>query len=105
MEFINNTQSSCSLSSTPRSDDIDFIDDTSLFAPSPSPHSHVSRAPTPPPNEVIVRSPTPLHNVVVPKTPAPLAAVLSPVIVTLDTDILMQEGTPEPEMVPITSGR
>ena len=30
---------------------------------------------------------------------------MSPVIVTLNDDILMQEGTPGPEMVPITSGR
>ena len=93
MEFIINTQSSRSLSSTPRSDDLAFIDDAPLFAPSPSPRSHVSWSLTPPPNEVV------------PETPAPSAAVVSPVIVTLDDDILMQPGTPEPEMVPITSGR
>ena len=52
-----------------------------------------------------MRSPTPLHNEVVPETPPPAAPVVSPVILTLDYDILMQEGTPEPEMVPITSGR
>ena len=105
MEFIINTQSSHSLSSTPRSDDLDFIDDAPLFAPSPSPRSHVSWSLTPPPNEVIVRSPTPPHNEVVLENPTPSAAVVSPVIVTLDDDILMQEGTPEPEMVAITSGR
>ena len=42
---------------------------------------------------------------VVAKTPPPAAAIVSPVIVTLGDDILMQDGTPEPEMVPITSGR
>ena len=93
MEFIINTQSSRSLSSAPRSDDLDFIDDAPLFPPSPSPRSHVSWSPTPPPNEVV------------PETAPPAAAVVSPVIVTLEDDILMQEGTPEPEMVPITSGR
>ena len=52
-----------------------------------------------------MRSPTPLHNEVVPETPPPAAAIVSPGIVTLDDDILMHEGTPEPEMVPITSSR
>ena len=73
--------------------DLGFIDDSLLFAPSPSPLSHMSRSPTPP------------HNEVVPKTADGLAAVVSPVIVTLDNEVLMQEGTPEPEMVPITTGR
>ena len=93
MEFIIHTQSSRSLSSTPMSDDIDFIDDAALFAPSPSPPSHVSWSPTPPPNEVVA------------ETPAPAAALVSPLIATLDDDILIQEGTPEPEIVPITLGR
>ena len=105
MEVIINTQSSRSLSSTPRSDNLAFIDDTPLFAPSPSPSSHMSWSLTPSPNQVIIRSPTPPHNEVVPETAAPSAAIVSPVIVALDDDILMQEGTPEPEMVPITSGR
>ena len=39
------------------------------------------------------------------ETPAPSPALVAPVILTLDNDILMQEGTPEPELVPITSGR
>ena len=74
--------------------DLVFINDAPLFAPSPFPLSHVSCSPTPP------------HNEVVPETPARLAAVVSPVIVTLDNEVLMQEGTtPEPEMVPIPTGR
>ena len=105
MEFIINCQSSRSLSSTPRSDDLDFVDEAPLFAPSPSPGSYLSWSATPPPNEVIIGSRTPPHNEVVPETPPPAAAVVSPVIVTLDDDILMQEGTREQEMVPITSGR
>ena len=105
MEFIIYTLSSRWLSSTPRSDDLDFIDDAPLFAPSPSPHSHMSWSAMPPPNEVIIHSPMPPHNEVVSETPPPAVAVVSPVIVTLDDDILMQEGTPEPEMVPVTSGR
>ena len=82
-----------------------FIDDAPLFAPSPSPRSHVSWSQIPPPNGLIIHSPTPLHNEIVPETPPPSAAVVLPVIVTLDDDFLMQEGTPEPEMVPITSCR
>ena len=93
MEFIINTQSSRSLSSTPMSADLEFVDDAPLFAPSPSPLSHVSHTRTPPPIEVIR------------ETPAPLAAIVPPVIVTLDDEQLVQVGTPEPEMVPITSGR
>ena len=93
MEFIINTQSSRSVSSTRMSADLEFIDDAPLFAPSPSPLSHVSRTPTPPPMEVI-------HE-----TRAPVAAVVPPVIVTLNDEHLVQVGTPEPEMVPITSGR
>ena len=42
---------------------------------------------------------------VIHETPAPVAAVLPPVIVTLDDEQLVQVSTPEPEMVPITSGR
>ena len=93
MEFIINTQSSRSLSSTPMSADLNFIDDAPLFAPSPSPLSNVSRSPTPP------------HNEVVPETPTPSAALVSPVIVLLENVFLMQEGTPEPAMVPIMTGR
>ena len=37
---------------------------------------------------------TPLHNEVVAATPARSAALVSPVIVTLDDDIHMQQGTP-----------
>ena len=59
----------------------------------------------PPANGVIIRSPTPLSNEVAPETPTQSAALISPVIVTLDHDILMQEVTPEPELVPIISGR
>ena len=73
--------------------DLEFIDDAPLLAPSPSPLSYLSRTPTPPPIEVIC------------ETPAPVAAIVPPVIVTLDDEQLVQVGTPEPEMVPITSGR
>ena len=42
---------------------------------------------------------------VIRETPAPVAAIVPPVIITLDDEQLVQVGTPEPEMVPITSGR
>ena len=93
MAFIINTKSSRSLSSTPMSADLEFLDDAPLFAPSPSQLSHLCSCPTPP------------HNEVGPGTPTGSAALVSPVIVTLDNEVLMQEGTPESETVPINSGR
>ena len=93
MQFIINTPSSPSLSSTLWSDDLELIHDATLFAPSPPPHSHLSQ------------SPTPAHKAVVPDTPAPLYAVVSPVIVTLNNKVLMQDATQEPEIVAINSGR
>ena len=73
--------------------DLGFIDQAPLFAPSPSQLSHVSSCPTPPLNEVG------------PETPTGSASLVSPVIITLDNEVLMQEGTPGSEMVPKTTGR
>ena len=72
---------------------LNCINDAPLFAPCPSPLSHVCGSPTPP------------HNKVVPETPTLSAALVWPVIVPLENQVHMQEGTPEPEMVPIATGR
>ena len=76
MEFIIEKQAPFSISSTPKSHDLDFVYNPPLFAQSCSPHSHV------------YSSPTPLHIEVVPGTRAPSAAVVSPVIVTLDIELV-----------------
>jgi len=91
MEHIVDTDSPLSPSASANSDDLAFIDDGPLFAPSPSPLSHVSPTPAPFAMELAIGSPAP---------------VVSPdVIVAPDDEVLVQDSTPQPDMVPIASGR
>jgi len=91
MEHILDPDSPLSPSVSANSDDLAFIDDGPLFAPSPSPLSHVSPTPPPPAMELVCEPPAP--------------AVAPGVIVAPDDEVLVQDGTPEPEMVPIASGQ
>jgi len=89
MENILDPDSPPSTSGSANSDDLAFIDNCPLFAPSSSPLCHVSPRHNLPAIEVVSELPTP--------------AVASDVIVASNDDVLVQDRTPEPEMLPITS--
>jgi len=91
MEHILDPDSALSPSVSANSDDLAFINDGPLFTLSPSPLCHVSPTPAPPAMDVVCEPPAP--------------AVAPGVIVAPDAEVLVQDGTPEPEMVPIASGR
>jgi len=91
MEHILDPDSPLAPSVRADSHDLAFIDDGPLFGPSPSPITHVSPTPAPPTMEVLI------------ELPAPAAA--PGVIMVPDEQVLVQDGTPEPEMVHIASGR
>jgi len=91
MEHILDPDSPLSPSVSANSDNLAFVDHGHLLAPSPSPLSHVSPTPAPPAMQGVIGS--------------PVRAVAPCVIVAPDDEVLVQDGTPEPEMVPIASGR
>jgi len=73
------------------SDDLAFINDGPLFVLSPAPLSRVYPTAAPPAMEVVIE--------------LPAAAVAPGVRVAPNDKVLIQNGTPEPEMVPIASCR
>ena len=91
MEHIIDPDSPLSTCVSANSDDLAFIDDGSLFALSPAPLSHVSPIPAPPAMEVVIE--------------LPASAAAPGVIVAPDVEVLVQDSTSEPEMVPIASRR
>jgi len=90
-DHILDPDSPLSPSVSANSDNLAFIDDGPLFARSPSLLSHVSPTPALPAMEAVIESPAP--------------AVAPCFIVAPDDKVLVQDGRPEPELVPVASGR